>query len=80
MFLASVRATPEERKRSLPGDFLIPDAATTVMHAVAIAARPECVRPWLVQMGSGRAGWLSTRKSAIHSPTSRIWLARNFRR
>ncbi|MGA7617961.1 hypothetical protein [Candidatus Binatus sp.] len=59
MFLASVRATPEERKRSLPGDLLIADAAATVMHAVAIAAPPQCVWPWLVQMGSGRAGWYS---------------------
>jgi len=59
MFLPSFRATPEERKRSLPGDLLIPDAAATVMHAVAIGAPPECVWPWLVQMGSGRAGWYS---------------------
>jgi len=59
MFLASVRARPQERKRSLPGDLLIPDAAATVMHAVTIGAPPECVWPWLVQMGSGRAGWYS---------------------
>ncbi len=59
MFLASVRVRPQERKRSFPGDLLIPDAAVTVMHAVTIAAPPECVWPWLVQMGSGRAGWYS---------------------
>jgi hypothetical protein len=29
------------------------------MHAVTIAASPESVWPWLVQMGSGRAGWYS---------------------
>ncbi len=59
MFLASIRVRPQERKRSLPGDLLIPDAAATVMHAVTIGAPPECVWPWLVQMGAGRAGWYS---------------------
>ena len=59
MFLTSVRAPPQERKRSLPADLLIPDPAAIVMHAVTIAAPPEYVWPWLVQMGSGRAGWYS---------------------
>ena len=58
-FLASVRATPQEHKRPLPADILIPDPAAIVMHGVTIAASPECVWPWLVQMGSGRAGWYS---------------------
>jgi hypothetical protein len=29
------------------------------MHAMSIAAPPDAVWPWLVQMGSGRAGWYS---------------------
>ena len=29
------------------------------MHAITINATPESVWPWLVQMGSGRAGWYS---------------------
>jgi hypothetical protein len=29
------------------------------MHAVTIAAPPEAVWPWLVQMGSGQTGWYS---------------------
>ncbi len=29
------------------------------MHAVTIAAPPAALWPWLVQMGSGRAGWYS---------------------
>jgi len=59
MPFVSVRATLQERQRGLPGDPLIPDAVATLMHAITIAARPERVWPWLVQMGSGRAGWYS---------------------
>jgi hypothetical protein len=56
---ASVRATPNERRRPLPGDALIPGAAATVMHAITISTTSERIWPWLVQMGAGRAGWHS---------------------
>lgn len=56
---ANVRATAGERQRVLPGDTLIPDAKTIVMHAITIAAPLERVWPWLVQMVAGRAGWYS---------------------
>src|SRR5262249_56126308 len=59
MPFVSVRAAPNERRQPLPGDALIPDAAATVMHAITIAATPERIWPWLVQMGAGRAGWYS---------------------
>ncbi len=59
MSFVSVRSTPQERQRALPGDTLIPDATATVMHAITIAAAQDRVWPWLVQMGSGRAGWYS---------------------
>jgi hypothetical protein len=59
MPFVSVRVTPTERQRSLPGDALIPNAAATVMHAITIATTPERIWPWLVQMGAGRAGWYS---------------------
>lgn len=53
--------TPEavENERSLPGDELIAEEATQVTQAITIAAPPERIWPWLVQMGSGRGGWYS---------------------
>ena len=51
-------AADEEVHRAMPGDDLIPDAASTT-RAITIAAPPEQVWPWLVQLGYGRAGWYS---------------------
>ena len=51
-------ATDAEVRRAMPGDDLLPDAASTT-RAIAIAAPPEQVWPWLVQLGYGRAGWYS---------------------
>ena len=51
-------ATDEEVRRAMPGDDLIPDAASTT-RAITIAAPAEQVWPWLVQLGYGRAGWYS---------------------
>jgi hypothetical protein len=44
-------ATPEEAARALPGDDILPDATLQTTRAVTIAAPPEAVWPWLVQMG-----------------------------
>lgn len=52
-------ATCDERKRSLPGDEVVPDARGASTMAATISAPPEAVWPWLVQMGCGRAGWYS---------------------
>jgi hypothetical protein len=41
------------------GDELLPDATGTTTRAIGIAAAPEQVWPWLVQLGYGRAGWYS---------------------
>lgn len=38
------------------GDELLPDAALVTTRAIAIEAPPGQIWPWLVQMGSGRAG------------------------
>ncbi len=51
-------ATDEEVDRAMPGDELLEDAGS-VTRAITIAARPELIWPWLVQIGFGRAGWYS---------------------
>lgn len=51
-------ATRVEAHRHLPGDDLVPAAGGTT-RAITIAAAPEQVWPWLVQIGFGRAGWYS---------------------
>ena len=52
-------ATDEEARGPLPGDELLrPDAPRTT-RAIAIAAPPGDVFPWLRQIGLGRGGWYS---------------------
>jgi hypothetical protein len=51
-------ATDQEVRRAMPGDDLIAGAASTT-RAITIAAPPEQVWPWLVQLGYGRGGWYS---------------------
>jgi hypothetical protein len=50
-------ATDEEVARPLPGDQLMTRPGFRATRAITIAARPEHIWPWLVQLGSGRAGW-----------------------
>jgi hypothetical protein len=52
-------ATPQEIAEALPGDALVPDAQFRSTRAITIAAPPEAVWPWLVQVGCLRAGWYS---------------------
>ena len=49
-------ATRAEAEQRLPGDELLPGAQLVTTRAIGIGAPPEAVWPWLVQMGSGRAG------------------------
>jgi hypothetical protein len=51
-------ATDDEVARAMPGDDLLPGAASTT-RAIGVAAPAERVWPWLVQLGYGRAGWYS---------------------
>ena len=60
MFGRSVRATPDEAERPLPGDELIAQPIGSLVHAVTIQRPLRDVWPWLAQMGAGtRAGWYS---------------------
>jgi hypothetical protein len=52
-------ATPEELTRVWPGDELSPRATEVSTRAVSIAAPPETVWAWLVQIGQDRAGFYS---------------------
>ncbi len=49
-------AAPDEVTLSLPGDELLPAADVVTTRVIAIGAPPAAVWPWIVQMGSGRAG------------------------
>jgi hypothetical protein len=59
--LAREHGTPESRAndRPLPGDDLLPDATMQFTHGITMAAAPEAIWPWLVQMGCRRAGFYS---------------------
>jgi hypothetical protein len=52
-------ATDEEVARSLPGDEMVPATTFNATRAISIGAPPERVWPWLVQVGTKRAGWYS---------------------
>jgi hypothetical protein len=50
-------ATQPEIAAAMHGDDLLPHAQYRSTRAITIAATPEEVWPWLVQVGCGRAGW-----------------------
>lgn len=43
------------------GDALVPDANMVFDRSRVIAATPEAIWPWLVQLGKRRAGWYAPR-------------------
>lgn len=51
--------TTEEVAAPMPGDALFPRAQFNATRSITIAAAPDEVWPWLVQVGCGRAGWYS---------------------
>jgi hypothetical protein len=52
-------ATNDEIERGMPGDDLIANPYYVTNRAITVSAPPECVYPWLVQMGHGRGGLYS---------------------
>jgi hypothetical protein len=52
-------ATEKEAHQPMPGDAWIPHPKMESTRAIAIRARRADIWPWLVQMGTGRAGWYS---------------------
>ena len=59
MLAATCIPTSLEKRRSLPGDALVPHPIFVSTHAITIDAPPDRVWPWIAQMGAGRAGWYS---------------------
>jgi hypothetical protein len=52
-------ATADEVGRPLPGDEVVPEPTFDATRASTIAARPDQIWPWLLQVGVKRAGWYS---------------------
>lgn len=52
-------ATEDEASGPMPGDDLLDGAGFVATRAISIAATPEKVWPWIVQVGYGRAGFYS---------------------
>jgi uncharacterized protein YndB with AHSA1/START domain len=57
--------------RPLPGDDVVPDASMVYDRARTIAAPPEEVWPWLVQLGKRRAGWYLPARAERLIPSGR---------
>jgi hypothetical protein len=52
-------ATDDEVGRDMPGDDMIPEPHYVSNRAITVNAPPECIYPWLVQMGYRRGGLYS---------------------
>jgi len=54
----------------LPGDDLVAEPTSVETRAIDIAATPDRIWPWLVQMGYGRAGWYSYDALDMNRPSA----------
>jgi len=68
---SSVEASEAEKKTGRPGDTLVEPADVVMDRAFTVAAPPEAVWPWLVQLGKRRAGWYLPRAIERFLPGSR---------
>src|SRR5271156_3907966 len=68
---SSVEASEAEKNAGRPGDALVEPADVVMDRAFTVAAPPEAVWPWLVQLGKGRAGWYLPRALESFLPRSR---------
>ena len=57
MGITNLTASAEEQCSAMPADSIIPKPMYSETRAITISAPVERIWPWLVQMGSGRAGW-----------------------
>jgi hypothetical protein len=59
-------ATDAEARMTLPGDEIVPNAASQTTRAITIDAAAENVWPWVAQIGQDRGGrvWRSTARSS----------------
>ena len=70
-------ATSNEITGVMPGDDLLPSADLVATRAITIASPPHAVWPWLIQIGTGRAGaysydWLDRLAGLDMDSVSRI--------
>jgi len=63
--------TDEEVAAPLPGDGIVPDARVVIDRATTLAAPPDRVWPWIVQLGKRRAGWYFPRWIEVAIPRER---------
>lgn len=54
-------STRAERRAVLAGDDIVAEPSVVTDHSITIDAPPECVWPWLLQMGWHRGGWYTAR-------------------
>jgi hypothetical protein len=72
----SVAPRPDDVRRPLPGDDLVPDADVVMNRVFELTVPPEQVWPWFVQLGRRRAGWYLPRSVERLVPPGRRALRR----
>lgn len=63
--------TDDEVAAPLPGDGIVPDARVVIDRATTLAASPDRVWPWILQLGKRRAGWYFPRWMEVAMPRER---------